>query len=302
MFPRATAVTGFSFGLVSRTDGTAVTSGTTTGYVTKDGGTQAALGGTIVHEGNGQWSIDTISAAEMTADIVGLLFTNTSAVPVQFTIRTTPTDGLTVDVLTDDALDQIVAAFAGSVISIGSGDSELTLESAASSYLSVAELKKRIDYRVLADLCSDTGTRLTEAALLTNENLAALLADASAEFERACMCGERYKPADLAALVAASTVAKSGVFRILSRLVMVMAYERRPDKGPVPEVYMKVLDELERLRHGERILQFTEAANAGHSNYDVENTTDVETRNGIPYQARRVFGRRSDRDPANDDD
>lgn len=44
------------FQMVSATDGSAVTSGTPTVYVTGDGGTQATGSGTSTHEGNGQWS------------------------------------------------------------------------------------------------------------------------------------------------------------------------------------------------------------------------------------------------------
>lgn len=45
-----------AFQMASATDGSAVTSGTPTVYVTIDGGTQATGSGTSTHEGNGQWS------------------------------------------------------------------------------------------------------------------------------------------------------------------------------------------------------------------------------------------------------
>jgi hypothetical protein len=89
-FIRAEAVTGFTFGLVNKTSGAALT-GAAAGvgkYITKDGGTQASIAGSIAEEGNGQYSVD-LTAAEMTAAIVGLLFTHADAIPVQFTIRTT---------------------------------------------------------------------------------------------------------------------------------------------------------------------------------------------------------------------
>ena len=87
-FKKNTAVTGFTFGLVSATDGSDITTGTPAGYVTLDGGTQTAIGDvTPVHEGNGQWSFD-LTAAEMNGDIVGLVFTHTSAITVHFTIKT----------------------------------------------------------------------------------------------------------------------------------------------------------------------------------------------------------------------
>lgn len=88
MFKKNTAVTGFSLGLVSATDGSAITTGTPVGYTTLDGGTQTAIGDvTPVHEGNGQWSFD-LTAGEMNGDIVGLVFTHASAIPVHFTIKT----------------------------------------------------------------------------------------------------------------------------------------------------------------------------------------------------------------------
>lgn len=67
--------------LVSKTDGSAVTSGTTTIYVTGDGGTQAAgsVGsGACTHEGNGYWTYAP-AQAETNYDQIGFTFVNTSA-------------------------------------------------------------------------------------------------------------------------------------------------------------------------------------------------------------------------------
>lgn len=107
-FIRAEAVTGFTFGLVNKTTGAALT-GAASGigkYITKDGGTQASIAGSIAEEGNGQYSVN-LTAAEMTAAIVGLLFTHSSAVPVQFTIRTvgSPADTSTESTLSMDRDD-----------------------------------------------------------------------------------------------------------------------------------------------------------------------------------------------------
>jgi len=54
-FIRAEAVTGFTFGLVAKTTGAALT-GAASGvgkFITKDGGTQASIAGSIAEEGNG---------------------------------------------------------------------------------------------------------------------------------------------------------------------------------------------------------------------------------------------------------
>jgi len=59
-FIRAEAVTGFTFGLVAKTTGAALT-GAASGigkYIAKDGGTQASIAGSIAEEGNGQYSVD----------------------------------------------------------------------------------------------------------------------------------------------------------------------------------------------------------------------------------------------------
>jgi hypothetical protein len=86
-FLKGVAVTGFTFLLLDAGNGTAITSGTVTGKITKDGGTQGAVAGSFVHEGNGQWSVN-LSATEMDADVIGLTFLHSSAVPVYKTLRT----------------------------------------------------------------------------------------------------------------------------------------------------------------------------------------------------------------------
>ena len=96
-FTRATAVTGYTVGMVSAA-GAAVTSGTVSVYIAKDGGTQnpvAYVGGggagTATHLGNGQWKVN-LTATEMTADLVGLVFTHAAAVPVQVALSTATAD------------------------------------------------------------------------------------------------------------------------------------------------------------------------------------------------------------------
>lgn len=83
------AVTGFSFLLLNTTTGAPVTTGTPTGYYTIDGGAQNVLTGSITHIGNGQWTIDVITAAQMNGDVIVLLFTEPSSISVLYTISTT---------------------------------------------------------------------------------------------------------------------------------------------------------------------------------------------------------------------
>lgn len=76
------------FVLTSSTDGSAITTGTVTPYITLDGGAQtAASGSTPVHEGNGQWSY-VPTQAETNANSIGFLFTHSSAIPVNLQVYT----------------------------------------------------------------------------------------------------------------------------------------------------------------------------------------------------------------------
>ena len=72
--------------LLLDTDGAAVTAGTTTVYVTGDGGTQASAG-TANHEGNGAWSF-LPSQANTNFDGISFLFVNSGAVSVERMVYT----------------------------------------------------------------------------------------------------------------------------------------------------------------------------------------------------------------------
>ena len=74
-FIRAEAVTGFTFGLVNKPSGAALT-GAAAGvdkFISKDGDTQASIAGSIAEEGNGQYSV------EIDADQVELAITHSTA-------------------------------------------------------------------------------------------------------------------------------------------------------------------------------------------------------------------------------
>lgn len=87
-FVKGEAVVGFPFQMLNKY-GQPLTTGTVIGYITKDGGTQEQLSMVPVHEGNGQWSVN-ISATEMNADIIGLLFKHDDidSITQHFTIKT----------------------------------------------------------------------------------------------------------------------------------------------------------------------------------------------------------------------
>ena len=86
-FRKGVALTGFTFSLVNRLDGSALTSGTIVSKITKDGGTQGSTSGSAVHEGNGQWSIN-LTATEMDADVIGLSLTHANAIATYTVFKT----------------------------------------------------------------------------------------------------------------------------------------------------------------------------------------------------------------------
>lgn len=70
--------------LLSLLDGSPVTSGTTTVYVTGDAGSQASGTGTVAHKGNGQWSY-VPTQAETNYGTATYLFSNAAAAIVERT-------------------------------------------------------------------------------------------------------------------------------------------------------------------------------------------------------------------------
>uniref|UniRef100_A0A7C4U1X6 Uncharacterized protein n=1 Tax=Caldisericum exile TaxID=693075 RepID=A0A7C4U1X6_9BACT len=73
--------------LISKTDGSDVTTGTTTVYVTGDNGTQASGSGTVTHKGNGFWTYAP-TQAETNYNHVAFTFVNSAAVSVTVQVYT----------------------------------------------------------------------------------------------------------------------------------------------------------------------------------------------------------------------
>jgi hypothetical protein len=77
--------------LINSSDGSDVVTGTTTVYVTIDGGTQSAGAGTVAHEGNGTWSYAP-TQAETNGNHVVFTFTHTSAITAAIQVYTVSFD------------------------------------------------------------------------------------------------------------------------------------------------------------------------------------------------------------------
>jgi hypothetical protein len=145
----------------------------------------------------------------------------------------------------------------------------LTPDSSSSSYLTPAELLERYDARLVCQYVSDTGVPDDSTQILTDPNLLAILADASAMVESAALVGGRYRPGDLQALTATNNgtlryIGGGLVKRLVANLAMGLLRQRRGmrDDQPFPP-YEDALRQLELLRKGETIFPFLEAEEAG---------------------------------------
>jgi len=169
----------------------------------------------------------------------------------------------------------------------------LTVQSALSSYCPPGEAVKLLDWRPLADLCSDSGTRITSAAALAGDpNFNKLLMAASGEVEAACAVSRRYLPSDLLALTG---VSQARLHLLVARIVVVLAYGRRVDlKVEQPWLVQWVEDALHALRDGQRIFGFTETMDAGLFHHYIETDQDRADRNGLVQRACGYFGHLED--------
>lgn len=114
--------------LVSKTDGSDVTSGTTTVYYNGNGGTQAAGGSTATHEGNGEWSY-VPAQAETNYNQVAFTFVNTSAVSVTvncYPVAYDPTDSVRAGLT---ALPNVASGNSGAIPTVGTGTGQISLSS-----------------------------------------------------------------------------------------------------------------------------------------------------------------------------
>jgi hypothetical protein len=144
-----------------------------------------------------------------------------------------------------------------------------TPNSASEPYCTPANFLVYHDWKLVASLVRDDESDLpTKADLLDDgtdagEMVVAFLMAASGELESACQVAARYSPADLAALTGA------GAAR-LSKLVADLAFwrlsqRRQPNAADPKNVpgAVQALEDLDRLRDGERIFPFVESADAG---------------------------------------
>ena len=114
--------------LISKTDGSDVTTGTTTVYVLGDGGAQGSGGGTVAHEGQGTWSY-VPTQAETNYTHISFTFVNTNAVSTVVNVYTVGQDFTAAQLdanmtqISGDtaAADNLEAAADGNTYNLGGG-------------------------------------------------------------------------------------------------------------------------------------------------------------------------------------
>lgn len=162
-------------------------------------------------------------------------------------------------------------------------------------YASVDDALARYDVRLWGDLCGDAGTRYTAAQLadrsiLAGQRLYALLCDASADVEMACLRGGRYTAEDLATL---QGMALTGLIRLVVNRAMILGMRARDPSRPTGDLTKETDATLKQLELGEAIFGIQEVADAG-AGMDTVDQPGHSTEPRVPTSvlAERMFGRR----------
>lgn len=163
------------------------------------------------------------------------------------------------------------------------------------TYCTPDEFLKRYDWRLVADLVSDSGDRVPESSLPSNHNLLTALRDASGDVESACLCGQRYSPEDLANL-------QGNASSLLKRLVADIAMQYLRDRRGFKEQndkpnqrYERAMEKLNALRRGELIFGLVKSAKSGLTRYEYVSESDLKEMKSVGVQAERLFGIRTNR-------
>jgi hypothetical protein len=130
------------------------------------------------------------------------------------------------------------------------------------SFISNADFLKNYDYRVVGQMCSDTGTPVSQADLATDPNLSQALLGAAGEILMACLKGGRYSEDDLNNL---SDASQAYLQRLNSDLAwFYLATRRKESVEDFPQVeYAREM--LKGIANGEMVFNVAAAIDAGHA-------------------------------------
>lgn len=143
-----------------------------------------------------------------------------------------------------------------------------------------------IDQRLLGDLVSDSGTRVTPSALLTDPNLATALSTAAGQINSAALVGERYTVAELHALTG-----DDGNFLAMINAWLafgILCSRRGRDAKEHPE-YVKATELLEMLKDGEAVFNVPADVAVGTPQQNFPSFADYATVNSLRERTRHYF-------------
>jgi hypothetical protein len=164
-----------------------------------------------------------------------------------------------------------------------------TIVSGASAYLTPAQFLRYYDQRTVAELLSDSSTKVID--VIGNPYLAEMLQAASGQVEAAALKGGRYQAEDLTALAAGTSNSSFYLRKLVAGIVMNDLRSRRARTGEDSlEQYKWALDALKALRQGEEIFGFVENQTAATTQSDPDNATTRQQRSGISINASPYFG------------
>lgn len=155
------------------------------------------------------------------------------------------------------------------------------------AYVTAAEFIARYDQRIVGDLASVDGVRVTASALSSDTRLTTALEDASGEVDAAVMVGDRYTPADLAALTGNGL---QFLKKIVSDVAFVMLIERRVLNRVTAEEAdrrdKRNREILTELRQGKQIFNVQAAKDAGLPSTDGPTTYEAINLNTMTSRVR----------------
>lgn len=130
-------------------------------------------------------------------------------------------------------------------------------------YATGSDIASRYDVRVLGDLCTDGGDRISDlATLIINPNVTQALEDASGMINSAALVGSRYATSDLAGMTGEGAA-------FLKRITCDLAFAfLRQRRGYDLEQYPTIKESfnfLDRLRLGERVFDILGVEQAGNA-------------------------------------
>jgi phage gp36-like protein len=166
------------------------------------------------------------------------------------------------------------------------------------AYATISDLIARRDKRTIGELMQDSDEPPTDAEILANANLTAILGDASGQVEAAMLCGKRYLPTDLEGLTGNSL---SLLKKVVCTIAMADLYERRPgyhiEQATAYAQQAKAY--LEDLRTGKNLFNLTDLSAANAAIPSTEGPTSIEytNLNLLPEQMIRHFPNRVTRLP-----